>query len=224
MKRGLHGLHAPLREVLRHVGCELPAEDVPGRTTPSVVGGVDHDETCGAVEELVQVREVVGVIREVEDHVHTQRKIGGPLPAWDLGFVWCGEDKLPEVLAVPGQDRGGHINAGVRHVRRVCRTHPQEFQDLAVPATPVDDACDAILVDEIVDVFRLVEALFTFGARTGGAAFAIPAVPVPAWGVYDVLHFVTPGMRFPTLGPGFASARRPACFSTLMISPASANA
>lgn len=137
---------------------------MPGRTTSSVVGGVDHDEPRGAVEQLVQVREVVSVIGEVEEYVHTQRKIGGPLSAWDLGFVRRGEDELSEVLAVPVQDRGGHVDAGVCHVWRVCWTHFQEFQDLAVPATPVDDARDAILVDEVVDVFRLVEALLTLRA------------------------------------------------------------
>lgn len=164
MKRGLHGLHAPLREVLRHVRRELSAEDVTCRPAPSVIGGVDHDKPRGAVEQLVQVREVVSVIREVEEYVHTQRKIGGPLSAWDLGFVWCGEDELPKVLAVPGQDRGGHVNTGVCHIRRVCRAHLQKFQDLTVSATPVDDACDAILVDEVVDVFRLVEAFLTLRA------------------------------------------------------------
>lgn len=159
----------------------------------------------------------------MEEYVHAEREVSGPLPVRGLRFVRGRKDEFPEELAVPFQDGRGHVNARVRHVRGVSWAHLQEFQNLAVPATPVDDTRDAVVPDEVVDVPGLVVSLFAFRTSAGRATFAVPAVPVTARSVVG-FHFVTPGTRTPTFGPGFASARRPACFSTLMISPVSASA
>lgn len=134
--------------MLRHVRRELPAEDVTSCPTTRVVGGVDQDEPRGAVEQVVQIREVVVIIREVEEYVHAERQFGGPLPARSQGFVRRGEDELPEEFAVPVQDRGGHVHSGIRHVWRVLRAHRQEFQDLAVSAPPVDDTRDVVCLND----------------------------------------------------------------------------
>jgi len=224
VERSFHAHQPPFRKVLRHVGRELAPEDMPGRPPSGVVRGVDQHERRGAVEELVQIREVVVIIGQMEQYVHAEREFGGPLRPGNLGFVRGGEDELTEPGPHPVQDRRGHVNPGVRHVRfRPPLPEVQKLQDLAVPATPVDDARDAVLTDEGVDEISLVCAFFAFGPSAGGAPFAVAAVPVPARAVIQ-LHFVTPGRRTPTFGPGLASARRPACFSTLTISPASASA
>lgn len=73
--------------MLGHVRRELPAEHVAGGTAPGVIGGVDEDKPRGAVEQVVQVREVVVIVREVEEDIHAQRKIRGPLPARDQRFI-----------------------------------------------------------------------------------------------------------------------------------------
>lgn len=134
-------------------------------STEIVVRGVDHDELAGTAEQIRQVLAIVGIVREMKEHVEAEREfeMRSRSGLEGVGRVeQVARSELRELVAHLRDDRRRDVDPDV-----LCAVQVYLFENLSVATAPIDNGLYVVLSNEFRKVRRLVSAFSAFRPRAG---------------------------------------------------------